>query len=50
METSITHKYETEVTRQFSVYEQNISNMNVQIEDWRRKLLNSEQITKNQGN
>lgn len=48
VQTSITHKYESEVTRQFTVYEQNITNLNGQLEDFRRKLMNSEQINKNQ--
>lgn len=48
-ETTVTQKYEGEVTRQFTIFEQNISNLNVQIEEFRRKLMNSEQANKNQG-
>lgn len=48
-EVGITQKYETEVTRQYTIYEQNISNLNQQLEDWRRKLVSSEQANKNLG-
>ena len=40
---------ESEVTRQFTIYEQNISNLNIQIEDYKRKLMNTDQTAKNQG-
>jgi regulator of replication initiation timing len=48
-EVGITQKYETEVTRQYTIYEQNISSLNQQLEDWRRKLVSSEQANKNLG-
>lgn len=48
-EVGITQKYESEVTRQYTIYEQNIVNLNQQLEELRRKLMNSEQANKNLG-
>lgn len=36
------------MTRKISIYEQNITNLNIQIEDFQRRFMNADQITKNQ--